>query len=105
MRRTSQRMRAWSAESGRSFVPAKFVYVPHAHSLYVNILVERGAVGFVYRFRVHKLLFIGRAGPRASALDSVFEMREYPGPVPVAGPRRIVDTDGVRLPSRPAGSR
>src|SRR6185369_17194805 len=43
---TEERMQVWSAESGRPFDPAKFLFVPHAHSLYVNTLVERGAVGF-----------------------------------------------------------
>ncbi len=43
---TEERMREWSAESGGPFDPAKFLFVPHAHSLYVNTLVERGAVGF-----------------------------------------------------------
>jgi O-antigen ligase len=42
---TEEQLRSWSSESGRPFDAAKFIYVPHAHSLYVNTLVERGIAG------------------------------------------------------------
>jgi O-antigen ligase len=38
------RVGAWRREAGRA--PAPFVFFPHAHSLYVNTLAERGVVGF-----------------------------------------------------------
>lgn len=43
---TSERLQAWHAEDGTPFDPARFVYFPHAHSLYMNTLAERGIFGF-----------------------------------------------------------
>lgn len=42
---THERLRAWRAESGKDYDASRFVYFPHAHSLYVNTLAERGIVG------------------------------------------------------------
>ena len=38
-------VRAWRADAGKGFDPARYVRFPHAHSLYVNTLAERGSVG------------------------------------------------------------
>ena len=38
--------RRWRSEAGKDFDPQRYVRAPHAHSLYVNTLAERGAVGF-----------------------------------------------------------
>jgi O-antigen ligase len=40
------RVRAWRAEAGQDYVQERYLSSSHAHSLYVNTLVERGAVGF-----------------------------------------------------------
>lgn len=39
-------VRSWRTEAGRDFDATHYVRFPHAHSLYVNALAERGAVGF-----------------------------------------------------------
>ena len=36
----------WRSEAGKDYDPARYIRFPHGHSLYVNTLVERGAVGF-----------------------------------------------------------
>jgi len=43
---THERVRAWRAEAGKDYDASRYVQFPHAHNLYVNTLVERGAVGF-----------------------------------------------------------
>ncbi len=43
---THDRVRAWRSEAGKDYDEARYVQFPHAHSLYVNTLAERGAVGF-----------------------------------------------------------
>ena len=42
---TDARLQAWLAAEGRAYDAAEYVRAPHAHSLYVNTLTERGAVG------------------------------------------------------------
>jgi O-antigen ligase len=71
---TEERVRAWSAEKGRTFDPARFVFVPHAHSLYVNTLVERGAVGFVMLIAVlgGALYALIRFRPKMADSDTVW---------------------------------
>jgi O-antigen ligase len=71
---TSDRIREWRAEAGQPFDAANYLFVPHAHSLYVNTLVERGAVGFIALLAVlgaslHALL---RFRPKASDGDIVW---------------------------------
>ena len=39
-------VRSWRTEAGKDYDEARYVRFPHAHSLYVNTLAERGAVGF-----------------------------------------------------------
>ena len=39
-------VRSWRAEAGKDYDEARYVRFPHAHSLYINTLVERGAIGF-----------------------------------------------------------
>jgi O-antigen ligase len=39
-------VRTWRAEAGKDYDEKLYVRAPHAHSLYVNTLAERGAVGF-----------------------------------------------------------
>ena len=43
---THDLVRSWRAEAGKDYDESRYVRFPHAHSLYVNTLVERGAVGF-----------------------------------------------------------
>jgi O-antigen ligase len=43
---THERVRGWRAEAGKDYEEARYVHFPHGHSLYVNTLAERGAVGF-----------------------------------------------------------
>jgi O-antigen ligase len=43
---TYELVRTWRAEAGKDYDPSNYVRFPHAHNLYVNTLVERGAVGF-----------------------------------------------------------
>jgi O-antigen ligase len=43
---THERIRAWRLEAGKDYVESDYVQFPHAHSLYVNTLTERGAIGF-----------------------------------------------------------
>jgi len=43
---THERVRAWRGEAGKDYDAARYVHFPHAHSLYVNTLAERGAIGF-----------------------------------------------------------
>ncbi len=42
---TDARLQDWLAAEGRVYDVADYVRAPHAHSLYVNTLTERGAVG------------------------------------------------------------
>ena len=39
-------VRSWRTEAGKDYDEARYVRFPHAHSLYVNTLAERGTVGF-----------------------------------------------------------
>jgi O-antigen ligase len=39
-------VRAWRTEAGKDYDERLYVRFPHGHSLYVNTLAERGAVGF-----------------------------------------------------------
>jgi O-antigen ligase len=43
---THERVREWRAEAGKDYDEARYLRQPHAHSLYVNTLAERGVVGF-----------------------------------------------------------
>lgn len=38
-------VRTWRTEAGKDYVESRYVRFPHAHSLYVNTLAERGVVG------------------------------------------------------------
>jgi O-antigen ligase len=38
-------LKAWVAEQGKPYVASEYAGAPHAHSLYLNTLVERGLVG------------------------------------------------------------
>jgi len=42
---TPERVRAWRVAAGKDYDASRYVQFPHAHSLYVNTLAERGAVG------------------------------------------------------------
>jgi len=43
---THEHVRAWRSEAGKDYDPARYYPYAHGHSLYVNTLAERGAVGF-----------------------------------------------------------
>ncbi len=40
-----ERVKGWLAAEGRPYDPGQFVHFPHAHSLYINTLAERGLFG------------------------------------------------------------
>jgi O-antigen ligase len=40
-----EQVRAWRTEAGKPYEASRYVYSPHAHSLYVNTLAERGVAG------------------------------------------------------------
>ena len=40
-----ERLKAWRAAAGRDYDGSRYVEFPHAHSLYLNTLAERGIVG------------------------------------------------------------
>ncbi len=42
---THELVRAWRTQAGKEYEEARYVRFPHAHSLYVNTVAERGAVG------------------------------------------------------------
>ena len=42
---TDARLKAWLAAEGRPYEPSAYTGAPHAHSLYVNTLTERGTAG------------------------------------------------------------
>ena len=71
---SADRVRAWRAEAGETFDESSFVFVPHAHSLYVNTLVERGAIGFLTLMAVlgAALYALLRFRPRASDGDTAW---------------------------------
>ncbi len=43
---TPARVQAWRAQAGKDYDASRYVHFPHAHSLYMNTLAERGLVGF-----------------------------------------------------------
>jgi O-antigen ligase len=43
---TQAHVRTWRGEAGKDYDPARYFPYAHGHSLYVNTLTERGAVGF-----------------------------------------------------------
>lgn len=43
---THEDVRTWRSEAGKDYDESRYVRFPHGHSLYVNTLVERGAIGF-----------------------------------------------------------
>jgi len=43
---TQERIRTWRAEENKDYDETRYIQQPHAHSLYMNTLAERGTVGF-----------------------------------------------------------
>jgi O-antigen ligase len=62
---------AWRADAGRPFDAARYIRSAHGHSLYVNALAERGAVGAAVLFAVLAawLVWLVRFRPRREAPD------------------------------------
>jgi O-antigen ligase len=66
-----ERLKAWRAEEGKDYDAQRYVEFPHAHSLYLNTLAERGIVGAVplAAVLVAWLAFLLRCRPRREAAD------------------------------------
>jgi O-antigen ligase len=69
---THERVRAWRTEAGKDYEESRYIYMPHAHSLYVNTLAERGAIGTAALAAVLVAWFalLWRRRPAPSAGDS-----------------------------------
>ena len=68
---TPERVKGWLAEEGKAYDPAQYVHFPHAHSLYINTLAERGLFGFAVLILVLLawLAALRRPPPGAANLD------------------------------------
>jgi O-antigen ligase len=68
---THERVRQWRAEEGRDYDEARYLRQPHAHSLYMNTLAERGVVGFapVAALLIAWALALLRHRPRSGESD------------------------------------
>ncbi len=42
---TPPQVKEWRSAAGKEYEPSRYIYFPHAHSLYINTLVERGVFG------------------------------------------------------------
>ncbi|MGH8706048.1 MAG: O-antigen ligase family protein, partial [Burkholderiales bacterium] len=64
-------VRGWRAEAGKAYDEARYVRFPHAHSLYLNTLAERGTVGAAALAAVLAawLLWLVRRRPRPQDSD------------------------------------
>jgi O-antigen ligase len=69
-----QHLRQWRSEAGKDYDQAQYFPYAHAHSLYVNTLTERGAVGFLALAAVllAALAALLRHRPRPDDDDSVW---------------------------------
>jgi O-antigen ligase len=68
---TQERVKAWRVEAGKDFEAKRYASFPHAHSIYLNTLAERGLVGFVPLIAVMVLwaVFLVRYRPRPEYTD------------------------------------
>jgi O-antigen ligase len=68
---THELVRDWRLQAGKSYVESDYVRFPHAHSLYINTLVERGGVGFLSLVAVlaSSLVALLRHRPRPADRD------------------------------------
>jgi len=68
---THERVRSWRIESGKDYDESHYLRNPHAHSLYVNTLAERGVVGAAVLAAVLAawLLWLVRLRPRPGDAD------------------------------------
>jgi O-antigen ligase len=68
---THERIRGWRAEAGKDYDASRYVQFPHGHSLYVNTLAERGAVGLatLAAILVASLAALLRLRPRPADAD------------------------------------
>jgi O-antigen ligase len=72
--RSQDLVHTWRTEAGREYDPKKYDQQPHAHSLYVNTLAERGIVGFagLAALLLAWLAALLRHRPRPEAGDSAW---------------------------------
>ena len=68
---TQDLVRGWRVAAGEDYDASRFVRAPHAHSLYVNTLAERGIVGFgaLAALLLAWLAALLRHRPRPAAAD------------------------------------
>ena len=68
---TAERLKQWRRAAGKEFDPARYVEFPHAHSLYINTLAERGVIGAapVAAVLLLWLFYLVRYRPRREAPD------------------------------------
>jgi O-antigen ligase len=70
-----ERLKAWRAEAGKDFEPQRYVEFPHAHSLYIGTLAERGVIGalalgaVLAAWLVWLVRYRPRSGPPSEATD------------------------------------
>ncbi len=68
---TAERIKTWREEAGKEFEPQKYSNWGHGHSIFVNTLAERGAIGFAAFAAVALawMLWLARFRPRVGDDD------------------------------------
>jgi len=78
---TQEMVRTWRTEAGKDYDAALYVRFPHGHSLYVNTLAERGAVGFASLVAVLLAALIALLRYRPRPADGNFAWLAWGGAV------------------------